>query len=275
MFVYDYVIYNGEPIIEFRLKYLNNYVDKFIIVESIYTHSGNKKDDFYYYINKHIFEEYKHKIFFHPIHKLPTKEDCLNIRRNNLLYENKDSWINEVYQRDSIQKILTQSYNQYFKPFIIFVCDVDEIPKKELYMNIKNDYDLLHNGAHIEMLLLNYGFKWKKENCIWRHPFVITDKGNENLSFSNVRLRRTEKTYNNSGWHVTYCFKIDDIIRKFESFAHTEYNIDKYKNKEYLLKCIKDGRNIFNEDEQFIETKDSELPDNYKEFQEYIDIISI
>ena len=29
MFVYDYVIYNGEPIIEFRLKYLNEYVDKF------------------------------------------------------------------------------------------------------------------------------------------------------------------------------------------------------------------------------------------------------
>lgn len=46
MFVYDYVIYNGEPIIEFRLKYLNDYVDRFIIVESIYTHSGIKKDDF-------------------------------------------------------------------------------------------------------------------------------------------------------------------------------------------------------------------------------------
>ena len=90
----------------------------------------------------------------------------------------------------------------------------------------------------------------EKRNCIWRHPFVITDRGNKNLSFSNVRLRRTEKTYNNSGWHVTYCFKIDDIIRKLESFAHTEYNLDKYKNKEYLLKCIKDGKNILNEDEQ-------------------------
>ena len=46
MFVYDYVIYNGEPIIEFRLKYLNDCVDRFIIVESIYTHSGIKKDNF-------------------------------------------------------------------------------------------------------------------------------------------------------------------------------------------------------------------------------------
>ncbi len=39
-----YILYNGEPIIEFRLKYLNKYVDKFIIVESIYTHSGKRKD---------------------------------------------------------------------------------------------------------------------------------------------------------------------------------------------------------------------------------------
>ena len=45
MFIYDYVLYNGEPIIEFRLKYLNDYVDYFIIVESIYTHSGKKKDN--------------------------------------------------------------------------------------------------------------------------------------------------------------------------------------------------------------------------------------
>ena len=53
--------------------------------------------------------------------------------------------------------------------------------KKELCINIKNDHKYLHEGAHIEMLLLNYGFKWKKENCIWRHPFVITDKGCKNL----------------------------------------------------------------------------------------------
>ncbi len=43
MIIIDYVLYNDKPMIEFRLKYLNEYVDKFIIVESIYTHSGNKK----------------------------------------------------------------------------------------------------------------------------------------------------------------------------------------------------------------------------------------
>ena len=68
MLVIDYVLYNGEPIIEFRLKYLNNYVDKFIIVESIFTFSGKKKDDFYFKINKDIFEPYRKKVLFFPIH---------------------------------------------------------------------------------------------------------------------------------------------------------------------------------------------------------------
>ena len=137
MFVYDYVIYNGEPIIEFRLKYLNDYVDRFIIVESIYTHSGNKKEDFYFNMNKDIFEPYRKKVCFYPLHDLPSEKDCLNIRRNNLLYENKDSWINEVYQRDYIQKIFNKQYSDFPTHFIVFVCDVDEIPKKELYTNVK------------------------------------------------------------------------------------------------------------------------------------------
>ena len=91
MHIFDYVLYNGEPIIEFRLKYLNDYVDYFIIAESIYTHSGKKKDDFYYYINKDIFEPYRTKILFKAIHNLPSKTECLNIRKNNLLYENNDA----------------------------------------------------------------------------------------------------------------------------------------------------------------------------------------
>ncbi len=55
-----------------------------------------------------------------------------------------------------------------------------------------NDYDLFHEGAHIEMLLLSYGFEWKKEECTWRHPFVISDKGFSSLSLSNVGLSKTE-----------------------------------------------------------------------------------
>ncbi len=57
-----------------------------------------------------------------------------------------------MYTLDYIQLVLR-----------IFVCDVDKIPKKELYLNVKYDYNLVHEGAHIEMLLLNYGLNGKKK----------------------------------------------------------------------------------------------------------------
>jgi hypothetical protein len=50
---------------------------------------------------------------------------------------------------------------------------------------------------------------------------------------------------------------------------------DRVESKEYLSKCIKDGKNILNEDEQYIQTDENELPYNYKEFQEKLDNVYI
>ena len=38
------MFYDEEMILDFRLNYLNNYVDKFVVVESSYTHSGKKRE---------------------------------------------------------------------------------------------------------------------------------------------------------------------------------------------------------------------------------------
>ena len=43
MKIFDcFMFYDEEMILDIRLNYLNNYVDKFIIVESTFTHSGKK-----------------------------------------------------------------------------------------------------------------------------------------------------------------------------------------------------------------------------------------
>ena len=39
-----FMFYDEEMILDFRLNYLNDYVDKFVIVESSYTHSGKKRE---------------------------------------------------------------------------------------------------------------------------------------------------------------------------------------------------------------------------------------
>jgi hypothetical protein len=52
------------------------------------------------------------------------------------------------------------------------------------------------------MLFIKLCFQCKNENCIWRHPFVTSDKGFDDFSFSNVRLSKTEKQYKNAGWQL-------------------------------------------------------------------------
>lgn len=270
MLILDNFLYNGEPVVYFRLKYLYNYVDKFIIVENLYTHSGKKKDNYYYNINKDLFKEFEEKIIFIPMNEyLPTGEDyvrIVNIINYVRFIELKDSWISEMYHRDYIQKKIKEIFNE---PYIIFVCDVDEVPKRNFYNYIKNDYNKLDNGIHLEMIYLLYGFNLKKKK-LWYHPFVINDKGVDKTHFSLARLTNFNIYYKNIGWHISYYSSINEIKRKLDSFTHTEFNLDKYTNEEYIKKCIDDGKGLHDPNEEIIKTNDDELPENYKEIDEEI-----
>ena len=45
MKIFDsFMFYDEDMILDFRLNCLNRYVDKFVIVESRFTHSGKKKE---------------------------------------------------------------------------------------------------------------------------------------------------------------------------------------------------------------------------------------
>ncbi len=60
MKIYDCLIYfNEDLLLDLRFNYLDKYVDKFVIVESTYTHSG-KKRKLLFNINK--FPSFKKKI---------------------------------------------------------------------------------------------------------------------------------------------------------------------------------------------------------------------
>jgi beta-1,4-mannosyl-glycoprotein beta-1,4-N-acetylglucosaminyltransferase len=62
MKIYDCCMYFDEEIIlDLRLNILNNYVDYFIIVESIYTHKGERRK---LKFNSKKFERFKDKIIY-------------------------------------------------------------------------------------------------------------------------------------------------------------------------------------------------------------------
>ena len=223
----DYFLYNGEPIVELRLEYLYRHVDKFYIVEGQYTHQGTKKDILYFEKNKDIFKPYLDKIIF---------------IENDYYDNNMNSFERENHHRNFVAPYIL---NNETSPFILSVCDADEIPDVNI-MPTRYELYYMCNNSHIKMhqLCFFYNLTWLFNNT-WISPYFINDnilKKNQNLTM--FRNTYTEN-YIKCGWHITYFMSIKDIKRKIQSFCHNEVNEHKYYNEEHIYNCIKDGKQLF------------------------------
>jgi beta-1,4-mannosyl-glycoprotein beta-1,4-N-acetylglucosaminyltransferase len=76
MKIFDcFMYYDEDLILDLRLNYLNKYVDKFIIVESTYTHSGQNRK-LLFDIKK--FSKFKDKINYIILDKTPVDLFIIN-----------------------------------------------------------------------------------------------------------------------------------------------------------------------------------------------------
>ena len=72
MKIYDAFIFSNElDLLDLRLNTLNDYVDKFVIIESNITFSGKPKS-LYFLENKDYFNKFKNKIIHVIVDDLPT-----------------------------------------------------------------------------------------------------------------------------------------------------------------------------------------------------------
>jgi len=257
--VIDAICYNGEPILELRLKYLYDVVDEFIIIESLYTHSNTLKPNLFLDINNSIIEPYKNKITKLVINNFPDINP-------------EHSWTREQYQRDNI-------YNNYLsniyqdQKYLLFCCDVDEIPRKELYLDYVNLYSK-NKCIHIGMRMFYYNFGWLAHNNQWYHPFIINNKTINQFSLSDFRIGKSSyDCINDSGWHCSYFETINNLVRKLESFAHTEHNIKEYKDKEHIRRCLISGRHLLSNKGivKLIRNNSLDLPIGWHDFQSKLD----
>jgi len=254
----DNFLYNGEPIVELRLKYLNPYVDRFFITEARYTFSGNPKDQLFFERDKSIFEPYLHKITFLQCGAFP--ESCMS------------AWDKEAYQRNH-SKSFIQIYGASVQ-YVVMCCDVDEIPSSTILSNLKGWYGNLYNPCHMSMSFFYYNFNWKVPTR-WNFQFVVNDNGFSKVGF-NVNHTRQVGAYNNPciipdvGWHFSYFTGWEDIRRKLESFSHTEYNSEEYKSKENIGECITKGLDLFHRGTDLVRASQEEqslLPDGWRDLQ--------
>ena len=131
--------YNENMMLEVRFNILDSYVDKFVITESKYSHSGEKKKLNFDFSR---FKEFKKKIIYLTIENEPdnlydeTKKDAAKGTINQI----RENGIKRIsHQRDFLLSGLDEAdANDY-----VFYSDNDEIPKLENIDLEKNDNKII------------------------------------------------------------------------------------------------------------------------------------
>ena len=137
----SFLFFQELDLLEIRLRYLNDYVDSFVIVEACQTFTGQRKE-FVFEKNKERFTAYLHKIKyykiqdFHGSYKSIRKhlssfddssyQKILNILEKHDHYpKSKLYWVLDSYHREYLHYALDQEAND---DDIVLLSDLDEIP---------------------------------------------------------------------------------------------------------------------------------------------------
>lgn len=271
--VIDCFPYNGEEVVELRIKYLYEVVDHFVIVESRYTHSGRLKPFLYFERNRDTFASYMAKITYLIIDVFPSPDpNWLESFGKQYPDETlKRSWWRECYQRSYGHEYVKRTFAG--TPFIISMCDADEIPRVDVLADCRILYDKLSESPiYLEMAFFYYNFMWVKK-MRWYYAFLLNDKYNAHeCNFVRCRIPR-ENYIPNGGWHFSYFFSKDNIRRKLVSFAHLECNQDQFKTEEFLERCLSHGIDIADRgdaEDLVPNTNTEDLPTGWRELQAYL-----
>ena len=248
MIVDAFTFLNEKELVELRVKYLNDIVDYFLIVEADHTHTGNKKEwNFPEVLNSRL-KNYSNKIKYHQmkvdLEKAEAEKDPRYKSLKGPLANAGRSWKVENMQRNFIKdcyKKLTTS-----KDDIIIISDLDEIPSKEKISFIKSsDFEVIAPVSFAQSLFyLNCNYLDLEQ---WIGSVAITGQLIEKYEPQTFRdYKNRISRFSDAGWSFSSFGGTKRIIEKLEAFGHVEYNLEEYKDENHIKKCIQTGGDLFN-----------------------------
>ena len=230
------MFFDEEMLLELRLNTLDKFIDKFIIVESAYTHSGKEKK-LIFNINK--YPKFKEKIDYIIVRDLPHGIEQIGKDDSNLEITNKEimnALRRENFQRNAIKQGLNNANDNDW----IIISDLDEIPdlsninfnsinKKIIFFKQKVFYYKLN----LELKTLRWiGSKACKKKYL-KSPQWLRNVKDKIYPKWRLDIIFSEKRYNsvffveNGGWHFSFVKKPEDIEKKLKSYLHhREYDLD-------------------------------------------------
>jgi beta-1,4-mannosyl-glycoprotein beta-1,4-N-acetylglucosaminyltransferase len=256
-----FIFYNELDMLKFRLDYLYDTVDYFVILESTLTFSGQQKELFFEK-NKSMYEVYQDKIIHVIVDDLPPDDPSKPIVDN--------AWMRERLQRNLLDRGITKlNLND---DDVIVITDVDEIPDRNT-LALLTKLDKIENIVYaLEQDMYYYNLSCKR-TAKWHHAkFVNYNTYNHIFKRKSEDIRMVDRyaLIKHGGWHLSYFGNVNFIQNKIKSFSHQEYNNEKYTSAENITNCIKYNRDLFARENEHgitycaLEANDY-LPETYKD----------
>ena len=230
------MFFDEEMLLDLRLNILDKFVDKFVIVESSYTHRGEEK--------KLIFDIKKYSKFKEKINYIVLKDPPVGIEKiNNNDSEDEISRkeILNALKRENLQRdTIFNGLKDADKNDWIIISDLDEIPDLTNinFNNIKNKIIFFKQKVFYYKLNLELKkLRWiGTKACRKKHlksPQWLRNIKDKIYPRWRIDILFSEKKYNdlffveNGGWHFSFVKKPEDIEKKLKSYLHhREYDID-------------------------------------------------
>jgi len=230
MKIYDcFMYFDEEVVVDLRLNILDPYVDYFVIVESNFTHKGDRRK---LKFNFKKFEKFKEKIIYLIYDQEPKEIE--QIFENDSEDEKSRKYIlNAVHRENSQRNFISNGLGNAKNEDIILISDVDEIPNLE-NLDLKK---ITQKIILFKQDMFYYKFNLKLPNLIWsgtkgckkkylKSPQWLRNVKDKKYSFFRLDTFFSEKKYlnlkfiDNGGWHFSNIKTAKEIEHKLKSYLH-------------------------------------------------------
>jgi len=233
-------IFEGEPITVFRLHYLRDVVDLFLLIESRHNMLGAGKKNLQV-------DLYRDQLMPFEMAGILVQEIV------NISVSHRRGWAHEKRLRDWGKRVALKYMGT--QDFLLIVSDADELPRKDIINNMANNFNEFKSGIHyLELHEFQYSFKWHSKDRVSDAYVISSDelKRSSNTSLSYLRYNSKKAVIiKNAGWHCRYFFDPLQLWDKLQSSSlapHPSFNspvtgMSNYTilNESWIRTCILNG----------------------------------
>ena len=230
MKIFDcFMYFNEDVILDLRLNILDKYVDYFVIVESSFTHKGDKRK--LQFDNKK-FEKFKKKIIYLVYDNKPKDiDEVLNNDHEDI--KSRKYILNSILRENGQRNFILNGLKDASEEDLVLISDVDEIPNLEKVEISKIDQKIIM----FKQEMFYYKFNLKLPEFFWtgtracKKKYLKSPQWLRNIKVKKYSFLRLDvlfsetkfidiKIIENGGWHFTYLKNAEQIQHKLRSYLH-------------------------------------------------------